>query len=316
VPRYVAQRVLSLVPVWLGISILAFGLSLAAPGDPVRQTLQQQGIDAPSAEQVGAMRRELGLDQPPPVRYVRWLGDALRGDLGRSYRTGEPVLQSLIDRFPRTAELAITAVLLGLVLALPLGVLAALHRGGALDHASRIAALLGASMPSFWLAYLLIIAFAVQLRLLPVAGAATPQHLVLPALTLAVGAGAILTRLTRSAMLEELSHDYVRTARAKGLSERVVVRGHVLRNALGAIVTVTGIRLAALLGGAVIVETIFAWPGIGKYLVDSITARDYPTIQGFVLFAGSIVLLINLAVDLSYVRLDPRVRLGGGASGH
>ena len=314
--RYVAQRVLSLVPVWLGISILAFGLSLAAPGDPVRQTLQQQGIDAPSAEQVAAMRRELGLDQPPPVRYVRWLGDALRGDLGRSYRTGEPVLQSLIDRFPRTAELAISAVLLGLVLALPLGVLAALHRGRALDHASRIAALVGASMPSFWLAYLLIIAFAVQLRLLPVAGAATPQHLILPALTLAVGAGAILTRLTRSAMLEELSHDYVRTARAKGLSERVVVRGHVLRNALGAIVTVTGIRLAALLGGAVIVETIFAWPGIGKYLVDSITARDYPTIQGFVLFAGSVVLLINLAVDLSYIRLDPRVRLGGGASGH
>ena len=175
-PRYVAQRVLSLVPVWLGISILAFGLSLAAPGDPVRQTLQQQGIDAPSAEQVGAMRRELGLDQPPPVRYVRWLGDALRGDLGRSYRTGEPVLQSLIDRFPRTAELAITAVLLGLVLALPLGVLAALHRGGALDHASRIAALLGASMPSFWLAYLLIIAFAVQLRLLPVAGMWSTTH--------------------------------------------------------------------------------------------------------------------------------------------
>lgn len=313
---YVARRVVSLVPVWLGISVLAFALSLLVPGDAVRQTLQQQGIDAPSAEQVAAMRRELGLDQPPPVRYVRWLGDAVRGDLGTSFRTGEPVLLSLVERFPRTAQLALTAVLLGLALALPIGVVSAIHRERPLDHVSRIGALLGASIPSFWLAYLLIIAFAVQLKLLPVAGATTPQHLVLPALTLAVGAGATLTRLTRSAMLEELSHEYVRTARAKGLAEQVVIVAHALRNALIAIVTVTGIRLAALLGGAVIVETIFAWPGIGKYVVDSITARDYPTIQGFVLFTGTVVLLINLVVDLTYVWLDPRVRLGARAGGH
>lgn len=313
---YIARRVLSLIPVWLGISALAFGLSLLVPGDPVRQTLQQQGIDAPSSEQVQAMRRELGLDQPPPVRYVRWLGDAVRGDFGESIRTGEPVLRSLTDRFPRTAQLALTAIVLGLGFALPIGVLSALHRERTADHVSRIGALVGASIPSFWLSYLLIIAFAVQLKVLPVAGAATPQHLVLPALTLAVGAGATLTRLTRSAMLEELSREYVRTARSKGLTEQVVIVAHALRNALIAIVTVTGIRLAALLGGAVIVETIFAWPGIGKYVVDSITARDYPTIQGFVLFAGSIVLLINLAVDLAYVWLDPRVRLGGSVGGH
>jgi len=314
--RYVARRVVSLVPVWLGISILAFGLSLLVPGDPVRQTLQQQGIDAPSAEQVVAMRRELGLDQPAPVRYVRWLGDAVRGDFGESIRTGEPVLRSLTDRFPRTAQLALTAIVLGLAFALPIGVLSALYRERPADHVSRIGALVGASIPSFWLSYLLIIAFAVQLKVLPVAGASTPQHLVLPALTLAVGAGATLTRLTRSAMLEELTREYVRTARAKGLAEQVVIVAHALRNALIAIVTVTGIRLAALLGGAVIVETIFAWPGIGKYVVDSITARDYPTIQGFVLFAGSLVLLINLAVDLMYVWLDPRVRLGGTVGGH
>ncbi len=313
---YVARRALSLIPVWLGISILAFGLSLLVPGDPVRQSLQQAGIDAPSPAQIAAMRRELGLDQPAPVRYVRWLGDAVRGDLGRSYRTGEPVLPSLLERFPRTAQLALTAVLLGLLLALPIGVLSALQRERAADHVSRIAALVGASIPSFWLAYLLIIVFAVQLKVLPVAGATTPLHLVLPALTLAVGAGATLTRLTRSAMLEELTREYVRTARAKGLRERAVIVAHALRNALIAIVTVTGIRLAALLGGAVIVETIFAWPGIGKYVVDSITARDYPTIQGFVLFTGTIVLLINLAVDLTYVWLDPRVRLGARAGGH
>ena len=314
--RYIARRVLYLVPVWLGISLLAFSLALLAPGDPVRQTLQQSGIDAPSAEQVAAMRRELGLDRPPPVRYVLWLGDALRGDLGRSFRTGEPVLRSLTDRFPRTAQLALTGVVLGLLMALPLGILAALYRERTLDHVSRLGALVGASIPSFWLAYLLIMFFAVQLRLLPVAGSTTPQHMVLPALTRAIGAGATLTRLTRSAMLEELSREYVRTARSKGLAERAVVVGHALRNALVAIVTVTGIRLAALLGGAVIVETIFAWPGIGKYVVDSISARDYPTIQGFVLFAGTIVLFINLAVDLAYVWLDPRVRLGGTVGGH
>ena len=309
---YIARRLAYLVPVWLGISILAFALSLLAPGDPVRQMLQAGGIDAPSSEQIIAMRRELGLDQPAPLRYVRWLSDAVRGDLGTSIRTGEPVLQSLVDRFPRTAQLALLAVTLGLVIAVPLGVLSALLRDTVVDQVARLGALVGASIPSFWLAYLLILFFAVQLRLLPVAGASEPRHVVLPALTLAIGAAASLTRLTRSAMLEELYQDYVRTARSKGLRERAVVVGHALRNAMIAIVTITGIRLAALLGGAVIVETIFAWPGIGKYVVDSIFNRDYPTIQGFVLFTGTVVLLVNLAVDVSYVWLDPRVRLGAG----
>lgn len=309
-PRYIARRIAYLVPVWLGLSVLAFAISLLAPGDPVRQILQQGGIDAPSAEQVIEMRRELGLDAPAPVRYVRWLSGAVRGDFGRSYRTGENVLTSLTDRFPRTAELAAVAIVLGLLIALPLGVISALLRNSLTDQAARVGALIGASIPSFWLAYLLIILFAVQLRILPVAGASELRNIVLPALTLAIGAAASLTRLTRSAMLEELYQDYVRTARSKGLRERAVVVRHALRNALIAIVTVTGIRLAALLGGAVIVETIFAWPGIGKYVVDSIFLRDYPTIQGFVLFTGSVVLLVNLAVDVSYVWLDPRVRLG------
>ncbi len=309
--RYVARRLAYLVPVWLGISILAFALALLAPGDPVRQVLQAGGIDAPSAEQVIAMRKELGLDRPAPVRYLVWLGDAVRGDLGTSYRTGEPVLQALADRFPRTAQLALLGVALGLLIAVPIGVLSAILRDTAVDQLARLGALIGASLPSFWLAYLLILFFAVQLRLLPVAGASEPRHVVLPALTLAIGAAASLTRLTRSAMLEELFQDYVRTARSKGLRERAVVVGHALRNALITIVTVTGIRFAALLGGAVIVETIFAWPGIGRYVVDAIFNRDYPTIQGFVLFTGTVVLLTNLLVDISYVWLDPRVRLGG-----
>ncbi len=309
--RYIARRLAYLVPVWLGISILAFALALLAPGDPVRQVLQAGGIDAPSAEQVMELRRELGLDAPGPVRYARWLAGAVRGDLGRSYRTGEPVLQSLVDRFPRTAMLALLAVGVGLIIAVPLGIISALFRDSVVDQIARLGALVGASIPSFWLAYLLILFFAVQLRILPVAGASEPRHIVLPALTLAIGAAASLTRLTRSAMLEELFQDYVRTARSKGLRERAVIVTHALRNALIAIVTITGIRLAALLGGAVIVETIFAWPGIGKYVVDSIFIRDYPTIQGFVLFTGTVVLLVNLAVDVSYVWLDPRVRLGG-----
>jgi peptide/nickel transport system permease protein len=308
--RYIARRLAYLVPVWLGISILAFVLSLLAPGDPVRQVLQQGGIDAPSSEQIIALRRELGLDDPAPVRYVRWLGGAVRGDFGDSYRTGEPVLGSLIDRFPKTAQLALVAIALGLLIAVPIGIVSAMFRNSLIDQVARLGALIGASVPSFWLAYLLIILFAVQLHVLPVAGASEPKHIVLPALTLAIGAAASLTRLTRSAMLEELFQDYVRTARSKGLRERAVVVTHALRNALIAIVTVTGIRLAALLGGAVIVETIFAWPGIGKYVVDSIFLRDYPTIQGFVLFTGTVVLLVNLAVDVSYVWLDPRVRLG------
>jgi peptide/nickel transport system permease protein len=308
--RYIAWRLAYLVPVWLGISILAFVLSLLAPGDPVRQVLQQGGIDAPSSEQIVALRRELGLDDPAPVRYARWLGGAVQGDFGRSYRTGEPVLSSLVDRFPRTAQLALVAIALGLFIAIPIGIVSAMFRNSLVDQVARLGALIGASVPSFWLAYLLIILFAVQLRILPVAGASEPRHIVLPALTLAIGAAASLTRLTRSAMLEELFQDYVRTARSKGLRERAVVVAHALRNALITIVTVTGIRLAALLGGAVIVETIFAWPGIGKYVVDSIFLRDYPTIQGFVLFTGTVVLLLNLAVDVSYVWLDPRVRLG------
>lgn len=310
--RYVGRRLAYLAPVWLGISMLAFALASLAPGDPVRTALQSQGIDAPTAGQVEALRRELHLDDPGPLRYARWLGDALRGDLGRSYRTGEPVLAALVERFPRTAELAALAVVLGLALAVPLGVVSAVRRNTFVDHVARVWALLGASLPGFWLAYLLILLFAVRLRVLPVAGSATPQHVVLPAVTLAVGAAAVLTRLTRSAMLDELCQEYVVTARAKGLRERGVVITHALRNALLAVVTVTGIRVAALLGGAVIVETIFAWPGIGKHAVDSIFARDYPTLQGFVLFTGSLVLLVNLAVDVSYAWLDPRVRVGAG----
>jgi peptide/nickel transport system permease protein len=312
---YIVRRILSLLPVWLGISLLAFALANLAPGDPAQMILLRQTGELPTEEEVARLREQLGLDDPFPVRYVRWLADAARGDLGTSFRTGEPVLTALVDRFPATLQLALAALLIGLLVGIPLGVLSAVRRDSPLDHASRIGVLLGASIPNFWLGYLLILLFAVALGWLPVAGAGTWQHLVLPALTLGAGGAAGITRLTRATVLEELATDYVRTARAKGLPERLVVARHALRNALNPVLTLSGLRFAGLLAGAVVVETVFAWPGIGSFVVDSIYDRDYPTIQGFVIFTGTVFLMLNLLVDLGYAWLDPRVRLTGQATG-
>jgi len=313
--RYIVRRLGYLVPVWLGISLLAYGLANLAPGDPAYIMLRRQTGEAPSDEAVQALRVQLGLNDPFPVRYGHWIANAVHGDLGTSFRTGEPVLRALTDHFVATLQIGVAALLVGLVVALPVGILSAVRRGRPIDHASRVLALLGASMPSFWLGYVLIIVFAVMLKMLPVAGYGDMQHLALPALTLGLGAAASLTRLTRASLLDVLDEDYVRTARAKGLSARAAVLGHALRSALIPITTMVGMRFGHLLGGAVIVETVFAWPGIGKYVVDSIYDRDYPTIQGFVLFMGTVFVLLNLIVDLSYVWLDPRVRLGSGQPG-
>lgn len=313
--RYILRRLGYLVPVWLGISLLAYGLANLAPGDPAYLILRRQTGEAPSDEAVQALRVQLGLNDPFPVRYLHWVANAVHGDLGRSFRTGEPVLSALADHFVATLQIGVAALVIGMLVALPLGILSAVRRGRPIDHASRVLALLGASMPSFWLGYVLIIVFAVMLKLLPVAGYGDLQHLALPALTLGLGAAASLTRLTRASLLDVLDEDYVRTARAKGLSARSAVVGHALRSALIPITTMIGMRFGHLLGGAVIVETVFAWPGIGKYVVDSIYDRDYPTIQGFVLFMGTVFVLLNLIVDLSYVWLDPRVSLGRGQAG-
>lgn len=307
--RYLLRRLIYLVPVWLGISFVAFSLANLTPGDPARLMLQRQLERQPTAEEVARAQDELQLDDPFVVRYVRWLGDALTGDLGTSYRTGESVLGALLDRFPNTLQITLLGLLAAIAVALPLGVMSAVWRRSPIDHFSRIVALLGASMPSYWVAYLLILLFAVRLKVLPVAGQGTWQHLVLPSVTLGLGASASLMRLTRSEMLEVLGQDFIRTSRAKGLGPRAVIVGHGLRNALIPVTTVAGLRFAGLLGGAVIVETIFAWPGIGKFVLDSIFDRDYPVIQGFVMFMGTVFLLVNLLVDLSYAWLDPRIRL-------
>lgn len=306
--RYLLRRLLYLLPVWLGISFVAFALSNLTPGDPARLMLQRQFARQPTAEEVAQARRDLGLDDPFVVRYVRWLGDAVTGDLGESYRTGEPVLGALLSRFPATLQIALLGVLGAIAVALPLGVLAAVWRNSPVDHVSRVLALLGASMPNYWVAYLLILLFAVQLHVLPVAGRGTWQHLVLPAVTLGLAASASLMRLTRSEMLETLGQDFVRTGRAKGLRPRTVVVGHALRNALIPVVTVAGLRFAGLLGNAVIVETIFAWPGIGWYAYRASTSLDFPAIMGVSMVIALIFVVTNLVVDLLYFVLDPRLR--------
>ena len=306
---YIARRAAALIPVWLLISLAAFSLANLAPGDPAELFLRRQTGDPPSAEAVAQLRSELGLDDAFPIRYGRWLGHAATGDLGTSYRTGAPVAPELRERFAITLELAFPAFLLAMLIGLPIGVLSAVRRDSVLDHGTRLGALVGSSMPGYWLGYVLILGLAVNLGLFPVAGRGGWRHLVLPALTLALGGAGSLIRLTRSSVLDVLGDDYVRTARSKGSSEPRVVWRHAFRNALIPVVTVLGIGFGHLVAGAAIVETVFAWPGLGKHVIDSIYDRDYPTIQGFVLFTGTVFVLVNLAVDLLYVWLDPKVRL-------
>jgi peptide/nickel transport system permease protein len=307
--QFVFRRLLYLIPVWVGISLVAFLLASLAPGDPARLALQRELGRQPTAEETTIAREQMGLNDPAPVRYLHWVGNAVTGDLGMSYRTGKPVLDSLAERFPATLKIAGIGLLFAISLAIPLGILAAVYRRGPVDHLSRVVALLGASMPSYWIAYLLILLLSVRLGILPVAGSRTWQHAVMPALTLGIGGSASLMRLTRSEMLETLNQEYIRTARSKGLHARTVLVRHALRNTMIPISTVLGMRFAGMLGGAVIVETIFSWPGIGKLVVDAIFDRDYPMIQGFVIFMGTAFLLINLLVDLGYGIIDPRIRL-------
>ncbi len=313
-PKTIA-RLLGLLPVLLGISFLAFGLGRLAPGDPAFLMLEAGG-EPPEPERVERMRHELGLDAPVWVAYGSWLLRVMQGDLGLSYRSRQPVLEELSTAFPTTLSLAIPAFMLSFVLALPFGVLAALHVRRPLDHGLRVLALLGNSLPSFLVGYLLILLLAVQFHLLPVAGQAGFESYIMPVLTLAAGGTASLTRLTRSGLLEVLGEDYIRTARSKGLSSRVVLYKHALRNALLPVITVSAIRLAHLLAGAVVIETVFSWAGLGRLIVDSIAARDYPMIQGFVLLSGTLFVVVNAVVDLCYAWLDPRVQLEGSGVRH
>ena len=306
---YVVRRLATLPLLLLGISAVSFALLSVAPGDPAEIVLHQRNPgQMPSPAAVTAMRAELGLDAPLPTQYVRWMSRALAGDMGRSYVTEQPVAAQLARRTVPTVVLTAASLSLALLLAVPMGILSARRRGGAGDAIVRLAALVGSAAPSYALAFGLIILFAVKLSWLPAVGYGSAAQMVLPAIVLSLAPMAQLTRLIRASVLDVLGQDYIRTARAKGLSEQIVVMKHALRNALLPAIGATGVILAHLLGGAVIIETIFTWPGLGQLIVGAALTRDYPVVQGFVTYLAVIVLLANLATDIALRVADPRLR--------
>jgi peptide/nickel transport system permease protein len=306
--RLILERLLTLVPVLLGATLIAFLLGVLAPGDPAAAALDQGGDFEPDPAAVAALRAEWGLDQSLPMQYANWLGRVLQGDLGVSYFSRRPVLDELFQRLGPTLLLAFSAAGLSALVGIGAGVACALWAGSWLDSLLRNASVMFASLPGFLTSIVLIALFAEWLRLTPTSGYGTLSHLLLPALALSVGESARLLRLTRTQLVETLRQDYVRTARAKGLRERVVALRHALPNGLVNVVTSLGLYLGAILGGAAIIETIFAWPGIGQLAIESIRRQDYPVAQGFVLFSAAIYVAINLLVDLLYGVIDPRTR--------
>ena len=332
--RYILRRLLQLVPVLLGISLLVFAFLHLIPGDPALVLLG----DRANPDQVAALRERMGLNEPLPLQYLSFLGNLLRFDLGESIFTGIPIWDEIKLRWPATFELSFLAMLIALILGIPAGVIAAVRKNSLVDNLTMSGSLLGVSMPVYWLGLLLVYLFAVNLQWLPPSGrigidtgydfepitgffifdalvqgnfAALKDilaHLVLPAVTLSTIPLAILARITRSAMLEVLSQDYIRTARAKGLLELLVIGKHALKNAMLPVVTIVGLEFGTLLGGAILTETIFSWPGIGKWIYEGILQRDYPVVQGGVVFVAFVFVLVNLIVDISYAFLDPRIQ--------
>jgi peptide/nickel transport system permease protein len=315
VTGYLVRRLAYLVPVLLGVSVLSFGIGRLAPGDPARDVIARVTGRQPTEREVRAERHRLRLDRPLVVQYGSWLRDAARGDLGVSYSTGEPVARAVGETLPLTLELAGAALLLAVAFGIPLGLVAAARSWSWIDHAVRVFALVAASVPAFWLGYLLILALAVNVHLFPAFGTGGLSHLVLPVCTLALFDIAALARLTRAALLEVFGEDWIRTARAKGLSRRRILIRHALRPALNPLVTWSGMNFAYLLGYSVVVETVFAWPGLGYSTVLAIQARDYPFVQAFVLLMGAVFVFVNLGVDLLYTWIDPRIRFRAAGAG-
>ena len=302
--RFLARRLLLTIPVLLGVATLVFSLIHLIPGDPALAMLGETA----SQEDVNALRERLGLDRPLVAQYVSFLRGAVRGDLGTSLRTNQPVTMAILERLPATFELALAAMLVSIGFSIPLGIAAAVKRGTLVDHSATTLSLLGVSIPNFWLGPLLAIVFAIELGWLPVSGRGTWAHLVLPAISLGAALAAILARMTRATLLEELREPYVQAARARGASRTRAVLRHAFRNSLIPVVTLIGLQFGAVLTGAVITETIFAWPGIGRLLIQSIGFRDYPTVQGCILLIATTYVGMNLLTDLLYGVLDPRIR--------
>ncbi len=325
--KYVVRRLFSLVFILLGVSIIVFMLVHLAPGDPVRIML---GEDATEAD-VERLNRIYGFDRPLPVQYFIWLGNALQGDLGTGIRSNLPVTLLIFERMPATIELALWSLVLAIGVGIPLGVVSAVRRNSWIDFGSMFAALIGVAAPNFWVGLILLSQIALYVTWLPIGsrGPSFPdalwaiatrldfvvfwdhfRYVLLPALALGTSIMALITRLTRSSLLEVLGRDYVRTARAKGLREYTVVYGHALKNALLPVITVVGVQFGALLGGSIVIEVVFAWPGVGRLIVSAISQRDFPVVQGSVLMLAIVFALVNLLVDLSYSLVNPRIRYG------
>ncbi|HVX30172.1 MAG TPA: nickel ABC transporter permease, partial [Nitrolancea sp.] len=305
--RYIVQRVILMIPVLIGISVLVFLLARFAPGDPVQVSL---GLDY-TPEQAAQMRHEMGLDQPLPVQYARWISNVVQGNLGRSIVMNQSVRDIILQRIPTTAAIAFAAVFIALLMSVPLGVIAAIRKDSWVDNLMRVVAIVGASMPVFWLGILLLMLFSVRLHWFP-AGGGVGDHgiraLILPSLSLSFAFAALITRMVRSMMLEVLGDDYIRTARAKGLGAPAVYVRHALRNALIPVITVVGLQFGTILGGAVLTETIFNIPGLGRLLIEAASRRDYPLIQGTVLVTAFAFVCVNLLVDVLYVVANPQIR--------
>lgn len=293
-----------LIPVTILTSFIVFLIINLAPGDVVAQLT---GGDA-TPEEVAEIRADLGLDQPIIVRYLKYLSGLVRGDLGKSYLNGRSVFDAYMEKLPATLKLALASIFVSIIISIPLGISSAVHHGSIRDNVGMVAALLGLSMPNFWLGLLLIIAFSLNLGWLPSGGAEGFKSIILPAITVGTGLTAMLTRTTRSSMLDVIRQDYLRMARAKGVPEKVVIRKHALRNALIPVITVIGTQLGSCLGGAILTETVFAWPGVGRLILDAVNSRDIPMVTGCIILKTITISIILLIVDLLYAVVDPRIR--------
>lgn len=303
--RYVIKRILMMIPVIIGVSFLIFFIMDLAPGDAT-DFLAPEGA---TSEDIQILRHELGLDKPVIVRYVIYMHNMLKGDLGTSYVTKTDVFETYMQKLPATVKLSFASIFVAVVISIPLGIYSATHQGSIQDNISAVVAIFGLSMPNFWLGLLLIIVFSLHLHWFPSGGDQTLQSIVLPAVTIGTGLAATLMRTTRSAMLDILKQDYLRTARAKGLKERTVIFSHALKNAWIPIITIIGTQLAGVLGGSVLTETVFAWPGVGRLVIDSLTMRDTPLVTGSIIMTTILISIVILAVDLLYAVVDPKIRI-------
>ena len=302
--KYVLKRILLLIPVLLGVSLLVFAIMSLTPGDPAQLILWE---NAPK-EAVLKLREEMGLNDPFFMQYFRFVKNAIMGDFGRSYTTGREVFGEIFARFPNTLILAVIGIIISVCIGIPIGIISATRQYSFLDSFSMVIALLGVSMPVFWLGLMLILTFSVKLGWLPSGGFDGLKSIILPAVTLGVGSAAIITRMTRSSMLEVIRQDYIRTARAKGVAEKVVINKHALKNALIPIITVVGLQFGHLLGGAVLTESVYSWPGVGRLMVDAIRQKDTPTVLAAVVFLAAAFSVVNLLVDILYAYVDPRIK--------